>query len=278
MAITFDFSKALKDVDQAAYDNIPTDAQTFYVKGSDGKYAVKPEVLPLVETVIGVAAGIRDERAKVARLNAENTERRQALKPFEELAERLGVKVPEGKKLDEVFGEHVISLADAVKNGKDVKINVEKIQAEYQKELAKLTEASKAENVKLKGSLEKILIENAAHSALAEHKGNATLLLPHIKQQAKVVEEAGEFVVRVVDEKGDVRVNGVNGYMGVADLVKDMKANKVYAGAFASDSKGGTGTKPAEKHVGDRFKGRDENEMSAVDKIGAGLEEMFGNA
>jgi len=269
--ITYDFSKTLSGVDQATYDLIPSDAQAFYEKGADGKYAISAAVRPLVDTLMGVVAGIRDERGKVKSLNEENKNHRLALKPFEDLAEELGVKSVDGKALSEILSEHVRELAGAVKNGKEVKINLDKIQAQYKADQDKATKAAADQNTNMKKTLEKHLVDNAALAALAEHKGNNILLLPHIKNQTKVVEENGDYVVRVVDDQGNVRVTGTQGFMTVADLVKDMKTVPAFAGGFESEAAAGTGAKggnPINKKIIDS---KNKDGMSPTDKIGAGL-------
>src|SRR5262249_48617114 len=104
--------------------------------------------------------------------------------------------------------------------------------------------------------------------ALVAEKGNPVLLLPHIKQMTKVVADGENYVVRIVDGQGNLRVNGTGSDMTISDLVKEMKGDKNFLGGFESDAKGGTGSPQNNQNPGLR---RTTGEKSSMDKIGAGL-------
>lgn len=93
-----------------------------------------------------------------------------------------------------------------------------------------------------RAQLERHLVDAAAVSALAAAKGNAELLLPHVKARTKVVEENGEFVLRVVDAKGDPRVNTKGEFLSMSDLVGEMRGSDVYAPAFLAPGASGGGS------------------------------------
>jgi hypothetical protein len=119
-------------------------------------------------------------------------------------------------------------------------------------ELDKERGTSKAMRVQL----EKYLVDAAAATALAAAKGNAELLLPHVKARVKVIEENGEFAVRVVDAGGNPRVNGKGEFLSMTDLVDEMRQSDVYAPAFLAPAASGGGARPNAGAPGGSQKGR----------------------
>jgi hypothetical protein len=99
---------------------------------------------------------------------------------------------------------------------------------QHQTELAKRDETAKT----LRGQLEKHLVDAAATSALAAADGNPELLLPHVKSRVKVIEENGEFVVRVIDANGNPRVDVKGAFLSIADLVGEMRQTPTFAPCF----------------------------------------------
>ena len=99
---------------------------------------------------------------------------------------------------------------------------------QHQAEIAKREQAASA----LRGQLERHLVDAAATSALAAAEGSPELLLPHVKAKVRVVEEAGEFLVRVVDAAGNPRVDAKGEFLSIAELVSEMRQNPVYAPCF----------------------------------------------
>lgn len=92
----------------------------------------------------------------------------------------------------------------------------------------------------LSGVVERHLVDAQATAAIAEAKGVPALLLPHVKASTRVIEEDGDFAVRVVDAQGNPRVNGKGEYLSIADLVREMRESEVYGRAF--DAPGGSGS------------------------------------
>lgn len=116
----------------------------------------------------------------------------------------------------------------------------EQMTTKHNEELGKRSER---EN-KLLTALEKKTIDADAIAALNEHKGNVTLLLPHVKAHVRMVEEDGAFVARVVDDAGNPRVNGEGNFLTVRELVSEMRDQETYAKAFENTVKSGGGTRP----------------------------------
>lgn len=114
--------------------------------------------------------------------------------------------------------------------------------------LAKHNEALAEKDKKIKGVLgvlERHLVDSQAVQALNELEGNATLLLPHVKNHVKVIEDDnGEYVARVLDDAGNPRVNGEGKFLTVRELVGEMREQDTFAAAFKSTMKSGGGTPP----------------------------------
>lgn len=94
----------------------------------------------------------------------------------------------------------------------------------------------------LKGALERRLVDAEATAALAEAKGSPKVLLPHIKAHVRVTEEDGEYVVQVVDAKGNPRIGDAKGNpMTIAQLVAEMKEDPEFARNFDGTGSSGGG-------------------------------------
>lgn len=106
---------------------------------------------------------------------------------------------------------------------------------QHKGELSKKDEAIAAREK----ALSRHLVDAAAVTALAEAKGSAALLLPHIRAAVKVIEEDGEYVVRVLDKTGNPRVDGKGEFLSIKDLVSEMRQSDEYGRAF--DATGTTG-------------------------------------
>ena len=89
---------------------------------------------------------------------------------------------------------------------------------QHQAELGKREEREKA----LLGHLSRHLVDSAAIAAITGAQGNPKLLMGVIAPSLKMVEENGQFHVRVVDENGQPRMtykSGASAYMTIEDRV-----------------------------------------------------------
>lgn len=154
--------------------------------------------------------------------------------------------------------------------GKGGKVNIEKIKEEIAKANSGDMQKKDKRIEGLTGQLYKLLVENAAQEAISTEKGEATLLMPFVKEKVKVAEEDGVFKVFVVDAQGDRRFSGTTGGpMTLNELVKEMKGHEKFQRLFNSDRKEGGGGSPNHSNSGLIKKG--DGEKSAVDKISSGL-------
>jgi hypothetical protein len=256
----------------ASLDLVPEQYKGLYVEGAGenvGKFVISPIALQLANDYDGVNNALADERNKSKNKNTEAATFRTQLAKFQELAQSLGLSIEEGADLAELLKGHVDGLNDQVKGGKEAKINLDKVNAEWTKKLGTAVDTEKGKTSKMQNSLERHLIGQAATAALAAANGSTDLLLPHVQKHVKVVQDGEEFVARVVDNVGDIRTNGAGQPMSVADLVAEMKTQASFAPAFKSDTKGGSGKQPGNERS--PVNTRQGEAKTANDKIAAGL-------
>lgn len=120
--------------------------------------------------------------------------------------------------------------------------NLESWKKQFQDQFAKEKEPLVNENKNLRSALERRLVDAEATAALAAAKGKTKVLLPHIKASVKVVEEDGEFVVQVVDSKGNPRIGDAKGnLMTISQLVEELKSDPEFAQNFEGTGSSGGG-------------------------------------
>ena len=108
-----------------------------------------------------------------------------------------------------------------------------------------LTEAEKQNNIKLRGKLERYLVDAKATAAIAAAEGEPELLLPIVKRFMKVEEDdSGEFFTSIIDDKGGARVNGKGDPLTVDELLAEMKSSEKLGRAFKASGSSGGGSAP----------------------------------
>lgn len=214
-----------------SYDNlemIPEEYRSIYVENED-KTAV--ELRPGLAKKLDVS-GLTSALDKERKANAAHT---RAMKDWTTLGENPQTVQEKIKELEE------LSQKDA-----EGKVNWDKLRIDLEKSHQAQLAAKDEEGKKKDKSLARYLINAEATAAISELKGSSTLLLPHVKNSVKVIEEGDGYVVRVVDEQGDARGNKSGGFMNVRELVQEMKTDAQFLRAFDSETKPGTGAKPGE--------------------------------
>lgn len=195
----------------------------FHLKILDG-FVAKDQV----EDVTGLKSALEKEREAA----------RKAAARARALEEKVGEVDPEDyARLKELEAKQEEDKAK--KAGEWDKLR-DQMTTKHNEELNKRTAREQA----LIKALESKTVDAEAVSAINDLEGNVTLLLPHVKGHVKMVEEDGEFVARVVDDKGDPRVNGEGKFLTVRELVSEMRDQETYANAFKSQSASGGGTPP----------------------------------
>jgi len=265
----FDFSKNETVTDLAT---VPAEHQSHYTKSTvDGKdvFVVSEGSKALVTAYSGVSTALTKAQADKKASSDESAKRRGVIKSFDSVYDGMGLS-DDDRSVDGVMS-HVNGLLEQVKGGKEVKINLDKINSENAKRMQELSSSKDAKYDKLNNSLVKHMITEVATSCVAKAGGSVELLLPIISKSCKVVEDGDDHVVRVVDNQGDVRSDGAGGMLSVDGLVKELKASDVYARAFDSDKSSGSGAKPGSGNLPRSAQHNQGKDRSSMNKITDGL-------
>lgn len=151
----------------------------------------------------------------------------------------------DGDVTPDVIGQAIDRLKETATRDKAGATNWDKIRSDLEKAHATALANKDNELTGMQKSLNRFLIGRQAAETVAAAKGVPALLMPHIEARAKVVREAdGDFQVRIIDDAGDPRGNSSGGFMTMADLVAELKADPVFGRAFESDNTGSAGGAP----------------------------------
>jgi hypothetical protein len=190
-------------------------------KTPEGKYII--EVIPVTD-VTKLQSALSKERENSRKAedqlktfeNLDPAKAREAMKKVEEMANWT----PEQKVKEQIEAVKA-SIIEA--HGKE--------KAKLEEKLSKLTK-----------SLEEAMIVSVASQALAEQKGSVRLLMPHIRQQTRLREADGKFIVEVLGADGNPRLVGADGHpMAINELVSEMKTQNDFASAFEGTGATGSG-------------------------------------
>lgn len=216
-------------VNQGVFEKLPEPVKTEYKKQDDGSYLLDVTSVNdyALENVKGLKSALGSERT--AREKLENS-----VKAFEGLDATAAKEAL--KKIKE--------LGELPTEGK-VKEQIESLKKQLEEKHKGELGVKDTSITTLTKQLEKLMIEASAIKAISEHKGNIELLLPHVKSNVKMKQlQSGEFVVEVVDEKGQARISpatGQTGPMSIAELIAEMKTKNTFAPAFEGTGASGSG-------------------------------------
>jgi hypothetical protein len=241
---------------------VPESFRAAYVE-KEGKFEVNPQFAGLTSALDGLSGALKKERDAGKVLKGQPT--------AASVLEALGFPDVDAAKAK--FDELTNTVAERAK------VDPAKIRKEIEDTFTTKEQGYKTQLTDMEGTLFEHLVQNTARGALAEHKGNELFLMPHIERSTKVVkdETTGKYVVRVVDAEGAYRGDGKGGFMGVTDLVGELKGNKSFAGAFESDQNPGGGRPNATPNRGAIRQAVDRNnqgEKTGVSKIASGLNNL----
>lgn len=252
----FKTNTVVKDI-----NTVPVDFRGLY-RDVDGEFKLgsdDPAIASAVAAITGLNEALTAARAE-AKANKQGKIDLSPLSDYGATVEEIAAGIT----------SKINGFQEELAKGGDAKLNLEKVKADFAKEVAKGKEASTARIAALLGQLEQVTIDNEAKSAIAEAKGDVDLLLPFVRKQVKSVEEDGQFNVYVVDGE-DRRFSGVTGQaMSIKELVTEMKGQERYGKLFESDAKSGPGLRPGQRAGKPVVK---KDDMSSVDKIALGLQQ-----
>lgn len=213
----------------ATQADIPEGLSSFYVE-KDGRF------------ILDVEGGIEDVTQLKTALNSERGITADLTKKLKGWSDS-GIESPE-KARDLLTRVDALSKLDPKQEAEKIAAEkVDLIRTQLATESGAKVKVLESKNERLSKQLSKQLIDTAAYKVLTEtHKGDATLLMPHIRNSVRMVENAnGDFVAQVLDEAGNVRVGADAKDMNIADLISEMKGNKSFARAFDGNGASGSG-------------------------------------
>lgn len=272
----FDFvqNETVEDI-----SSVPQAYQGLYVQGENG-YTLSDAAKPLAQAYTGLTNNFKKVKSTNKSTNDENAKRRQQMKAVEDLASELEIDLEsldgQDKTLAGSLREQIEDLRSQAKNGKDVKVNMDKVKADAEKRIQETVGAKDKEISTMQSALHRHMVSDVATRAISSAKGAVELLQPHIERHCKVAQNGThgdgtpKFEVVVMDGDGDVRTNGKGDNMSVEELVAEMKQSSTFARAFESEAPAGSGTQPGSTQTTRRPSTPKEN-MTSTDKIRAGL-------
>ena len=211
-------------------DGLPEAIQALYqpIEGGEGfRLNVEPAGGYELQDVSGLKSALSKERGEADRLRKEVL-RFKDLDP-DRAREALG-KLEELEKIDPE------AAADKIAQQK-IEAATKQLLGKHEKEIGTREERIK----QLQGNVEKLLVDQVATAALSEARGSVKLLLPHVQRSTRVVERDGRFAVEVVDDDGNVKINGKGDPITISELVAEMKASDEFGRAFDASGKSGAG-------------------------------------
>lgn len=252
-------------------DVVPEQYRGLYVQNdAESNFTISPSVKPLADAYFSTRKALVQAQAAKKAANEESAGRRVSLSAIKDVVTKYGV---EGEDLAAALDTHLSEMANKTAGGKQLQVDIAQVRSDAEKRIAAMTASKDTEVQAMRTALENHLVGEAAVAAIAKHKGSPELLAPIVRQHVRMVEENGKYMAAVVDENGNAKI-GRNGLMSIEEFVSEMKASPVYARAFESEAPAGTGTVPGSMT---RKAPQVKKEMSAADKIGAGLRARFGN-
>lgn len=202
-------------------EGLPEPVKGTYTKREDGKFVFNPE-------------------AALNNLVALRTNRDELLGEKRKL-----------KSVADLLGEHQLdadglkSLLEQQKTAKEEEArkagNFEQLKASLEDAHNKKVTALTAREQQLLGVIYDLMVVADASSVLQEAKGSPELLMPHIRERTKTVEENGRFRTQVIDPATKTERYVAGNSMTLKDLVTEMKADAKFARAFDGTGASGSG-------------------------------------
>lgn len=268
MEYEFDLDNAI-----ASLDAVPDDLKHFYASG-DGGYRVTANMAGAAKRINGLTGNLKTERTSKTNANREAGASRLTSKGFTDLVAGIS-DLPEDKRNPEGLKAYLDDLATKAtaggRKGEEAARALEAVKQEMNRSHTTALAAKDGELQGMQGSLFKYMVGDVANTALAEHKGNPLFLRPHIDKNTKVVKnDKGDYDVRVLDDKGEIRYNGEGNPMTVPEYVAVLKKDDRFAAAFEGRVASGGGNQSSKK-TNEKQGNAAGGEKSANDKIRDGL-------
>ena len=245
---------------------VPAEFRGLYSRGQDGNYSLGDTFKSTAATIDGLSKNLKQSKTTNSSVGKEAKDRREALEKIAALG--LG-------STPEEIAEKVKELNEKLAAGS--KIKPEEVRAAIEAEYKDRFANQEAEKNGIMSTLTETLVDSAALSALAEHKGNAKLLMPTIRAAVGVFkdETTGKYFAGVKRADGSIRAGSDGNALPISKFVEELKADKDFAGAFAGSQQSGGGL-PSTKTTPQTRQASEQQGMSPVSKISAGLKSRDG--
>jgi len=174
-------------------------------------------------------------------------ERLKAYQEFgdpEELAQRLQ-EIEEASEQQAAISEDQISRKE-----------LDKLRQRLTQESEQKVRQKDEEIKEMRSKLEQTVLLSQAETIIRKYDGKPELgLLDQVKKAAKVIEDNGRYVVRVVDEDGDPVFNDKGEYASLEDYVQELREHSVFGDAFGAPKRSGGGMRTQSDDGGSDRKG-----------------------
>lgn len=208
----------LEGVDEAAHG--------FYTKGEDGKFRLELEGEESGEDVAGLKSALVKERERAKSAEKRLKRLPDGFDPDKDLEELAALRKEREER----------EAHEAEKKGE-----WDKLRAQLQDQQAKRDEEWGGKVKSLESELDRLLRSDKARDEIDKRKASGRLLLREVLALTRtIVDDHGKRKVVVVDESGDLRLNGNGDDMTMAELLDELEKDPECAGAFpAPESTGG---------------------------------------
>jgi hypothetical protein len=201
-----------------------------------------PEHLKSSVKDAGDGTFVHDGDTGILKKNKELLDSNNALKKLADLVKGLD---PE-KLTPEKIKAAIADQENAATREAEVQQRIEQAVAEAARATQGKIDGANANTDKMRGFLEKYLVDAQVSQAITEAGGNARFILPTIRNRFKVVEKDGDFQVQVLAENGkDVALDATSGKpLSIKSLIDTVKADKDYSSVFKTPVSSGSGAQP----------------------------------
>lgn len=211
----------------------------------DGKFylSVEPVDGYELDDVTGLKNGLAAERGITAK---QKSELEKLGSKWDDTAKKW-VHIAEPHKIKQALSkfEEFSSFDPTKEADKIAESKVNSIKEQLIAEHTAETDGLKNRVNKLENGISKVLKENVARAEIIALKGVPELVLPAVLAVTRVTEKDDDFVVEILDDKGNVRIGDAKGTpMTVKQLVAELRSTETYGRAFEGDGKSGSGKQP----------------------------------
>lgn len=205
-------------------------------------------------------------RDALKKSNKEAQDRRHKLKELESVASEYNLDLEDPEQLKSALETY--NKQQERSNQKDS--DIEKLKKTFEQREQETKKQYEDRLRKMEQSLHENMINAQASSALSAHGVEfPDVLMPHIEKSVSIIQDDdGKYKTRIMDEDGQPKFNSEGDYMGIKDLVDEMKDQDRFAPLFPAKVKSGSGSSPnkSTENKGRRMTNKKQSEFSINEK------------